>query len=62
MPLSLSKVTKKVNKKKGRISALHENSRDAQYLRRAVAREDKLARVSALKAKGNETLRTLCSE
>ena len=56
MPRSLRKVSKKVTKKKGKVDSLHENSRDAQLLRRAVAREDKLAKISALRAKSNEPI------
>ncbi|KAL8797478.1 MAG: hypothetical protein Q9195_000294 [Heterodermia aff. obscurata] len=35
MPTNLSKVQKKITKKKGGITSLHENSRDAQKIRRA---------------------------
>ena len=42
MPKSLAKVQKKVAKKKGSSTSLHENSRDAQKLRRAGARSEKL--------------------
>ena len=54
MPKSLAKVQKKLSKKKGNVSSLHENSRDAQKLRRAGARGEKLARVAAARAKGNQ--------
>ncbi|ETN45426.1 uncharacterized protein HMPREF1541_09257 [Cyphellophora europaea CBS 101466] len=46
MPRSLGKVQKHISKKRGgKPTALHQNSRDAQRLRRAGAREDKLARI-----------------
>ena len=54
MPKSLAKVQKKLSKKRGNVSSLHENSRDAQRLRRAGARGEKLARVAAARAKGNQ--------
>lgn len=54
MPKSLSKVQKKLSKKKGNISSLHENSRDAQKLRRAEARSEKLERLAAARAKANQ--------
>ena len=54
MPKSLAKVHKQISKKtKGNISSLHENSRNSQRLRRAGARDDKLARVSKARAKAN---------
>ncbi|KAL8941203.1 MAG: hypothetical protein Q9216_002380 [Gyalolechia sp. 2 TL-2023] len=37
MPKHLAKVQKKISKKKGAVSSLHENSRDAKRLRRAGA-------------------------
>ncbi|MCJ1483929.1 hypothetical protein MMC06_004097 [Schaereria dolodes] len=55
MPKSLAKVHKKIIKKGGNITSLHENSRDSQRLRRASARDDKLARVSAARAKVNQS-------
>ncbi|MCJ1392974.1 hypothetical protein MMC18_005846 [Xylographa bjoerkii] len=54
MTKSLSKVQKKISKKGVNISSLHENSRNSQRLRRASARDDKLARVSAARAKVNQ--------
>lgn len=46
MARSLSKVQKKISKKRGgKPNSLHENSRDAQRLRTAGAREDKLAKL-----------------
>ncbi|KAI9758538.1 MAG: Rad2 nuclease [Chaenotheca gracillima] len=56
MPKSLAKVQKKIRKKYGGSNSLHENSRNSQRLRRAGAREDKLARVSASRAKSNLVL------
>ena len=54
MPSSLSKVQKHVKKKKGsKINSLHENSRDVQRLRRAGARDDRVAKVSAVREKVN---------
>jgi hypothetical protein len=47
MPLkSLSKIQKKLSKKRGKLNALHEESRNAKILRRASAREDRIARVA----------------
>lgn len=55
MPKSLAKVHKQISKKtKGNISSLHENSRNSQRLRRAGARDDKIARVSKARAKANQ--------
>lgn len=54
MPSKLSKVQKQVTKKKGvKIKSLHENSRDAQRLRRAGARDDRVSKLHTMKAKGN---------
>ncbi len=51
----LSKVQKKVAKKRGNKSnTLNENSRDAQKLRRSGARTEKLDRVAAGRAKANQ--------
>lgn len=56
MPGQLSKVHKHIAKKKGdKIKSLHENSRDAKRLRRAGARDDRVARVSAVREKANKT-------
>ena len=54
MAKSLSKVHKKINKKKGAVEALHENSRDSLKLRRAGARDDRIARVTHATARGRE--------
>lgn len=54
MPKNLAKVQKKLSKKKGNISSLNENSRDAQKLRRAGARSEKLSRLAAARAKANQ--------
>ncbi|KAI9688862.1 MAG: hypothetical protein M1822_001219 [Bathelium mastoideum] len=55
MPSSVAKVTKQINRKKpGKLGALHENSRDAKRLRRANARDDKLNRVAAVRARKAE--------
>lgn len=57
MPSKLSKVHKHISKKKGnKFNSLHENSRDAQRLRRAGARDDRVARLSAIKEKTNRPL------
>lgn len=48
MPLkNLSKIQKKLSKKRGKLNALHEDSRNAKILRRASAREDRIARVAS---------------
>ena len=54
MPKSLAKVQKKITKKKGNSNSLHENSRDAQKLRRAGARSEKLDKLAAARAKANQ--------
>lgn len=54
MPKSLAKVQKRVARKKGNSHSLHENSRDAQKLRRAGARSEKLERLAAVRAKANQ--------
>ncbi|KAL8862497.1 MAG: hypothetical protein Q9178_000995 [Gyalolechia marmorata] len=51
MPKDLVKVQKQIKKKRGAISSLHENSRDAKRLRRAGARSDKLEKLAAARAK-----------
>lgn len=55
MPVkSFSKVSKHIKeKKKGKINALHEHSRDAKRLQRASARDDKLAGKIAAREKAN---------
>ncbi|KAL4879633.1 translation machinery-associated protein 16 [Aspergillus karnatakaensis] len=55
MPKSLSKVQKHISKKRGKVEALHENSRDAKLLRRAGTRDDRVARVSANMARGRQS-------
>lgn len=55
MARALQKVQKKISKKRnGKTTALHENSRNAQRLRQAGAREDKLARIMSAAAKSNQ--------
>lgn len=56
MPKSLEKTRKKITKKKGNISALHENSRDSQRLRRAGMRDEKLERVARGRKKNDKPL------
>ena len=56
MPKSLEKTRKKIAKKKGNITALHENSRDSQRLRRALMRDDKLIRVASARRKNDQPL------
>lgn len=58
MPSKFNKVQKHVNKKKGSTNSLHENSRDALRLRNAVIRDDKVARMSAIREKTNEPFST----
>lgn len=54
MPRALGKVQKQISKKKGgKLTNLHENSRNAQRLRRAGAREDKLAKLVDATARSN---------
>lgn len=62
MPKSLEKTRKKIAKKKGNITALHENSRDSQRLRRAQMRDDKLIRVASARRKNDQPLGTLFKE
>jgi translation machinery-associated protein 16 len=61
MPKSLEKTRKKISKKKGNITALHENSRDSQRLRRAQMRDDKLVRVASARRKNDQPLGTYSS-
>lgn len=56
MPKSLEKTRKKIAKKKGNITALHENSRDSQKLRRALNRDDKLQKVASARKKHDRPL------
>ncbi|KAL9114728.1 MAG: hypothetical protein Q9227_001406 [Pyrenula ochraceoflavens] len=53
-PKSLNKVHKQMKKKGAKTNALHENSRDAKKLRRAGAREAKLARLVTATVKANQ--------
>ncbi|BCS03350.1 translation machinery-associated protein 16 [Aspergillus luchuensis] len=55
MPKTFQKVTKHIAKKRGAVEALHEFSRDARRLRRANAREDRVARVSANMSRARQT-------
>ena len=48
---------KKIVKKKGKRGVLHENSRDAQRLRRADARSEKLEKLAAARARANQPIR-----
>ncbi|KAI4722846.1 hypothetical protein E4T48_00969 [Aureobasidium sp. EXF-10727] len=54
MPSKFAKVQKQVSKKKGGALALHEDSRDALRLRSAVARDDRVARLGAVREKLND--------
>ena len=51
---NISKITKKVSRKRQSGKSLHEKSRDARRLRKASSRVEKLAKQSVLRAKGNE--------
>ncbi|KAF9892959.1 hypothetical protein FE257_000551 [Aspergillus nanangensis] len=55
MPKALAKVHKHISKKRGPLQALHENSRDAKRLRRATAREDRVARGAASLSRGRQS-------
>jgi hypothetical protein len=56
MPVALNKVHKKISKKRGgKTNSLHENSRDAQRLRAAGAREEKLSRILDAAVRANRT-------
>ncbi|KAL2014392.1 hypothetical protein VTN00DRAFT_1917 [Thermoascus crustaceus] len=55
MAKNLHKIQKHITKKRGgKLEALHENSRDAKRLRRAGAREDRLARIASTISKGRQ--------
>ena len=54
MPKNLTKIHKKLSKKRGKLDSLHEYSRDAQRLRRAGGREEKLVRAAATAMKGRQ--------
>lgn len=56
MPTNIRKVQKKITKKKGGITSLHENSRDAQKMRRASARSGKLEKLAAARSKAHQPL------
>ncbi|KAI4097121.1 MAG: hypothetical protein LQ344_000530 [Seirophora lacunosa] len=56
MPKNLAKVQKKIAKKKGNVSSLHENSRDARRLRRAGARSEKLEKLAAARGRATQPL------
>ncbi|KAG9247465.1 translation machinery-associated protein 16 [Calycina marina] len=57
MPKSVAKTRKKISKKKGNnITALHENSRDVQRLKRAEMRDHKLVRVASARRKHDQPL------
>jgi translation machinery-associated protein 16 len=53
----LEKVHKKITKKKGKNPSLHEGSRDTQRLQSAIQKDDKLNRLSKIRAKQNGTYR-----
>jgi translation machinery-associated protein 16 len=55
MTKNFYKVQKQISKKRGKLDALHENSRDSKKLRRASAREDKLARLAAATSKARQS-------
>ncbi|KAJ5820103.1 translation machinery-associated protein 16 [Penicillium riverlandense] len=54
MAKTLQKVHKKISKKRGKVDSLNENSRDAQRLRRAGARDDRLSRHAKSTLKGRQ--------
>ncbi|TQS36183.1 hypothetical protein Golomagni_03372 [Golovinomyces magnicellulatus] len=56
MSKGLKKIQKKIACKKGKTSALHENSRDAQRLKRAQGRDEKLERVALARRKNERPL------
>ncbi|KAI6245512.1 Translation machinery-associated protein 16 [Erysiphe necator] len=56
MTKGLEKLQKHIIKKKGKNSALHENSRDAQRLRRAQGRDDKLEKMALARRKMDRPL------
>ena len=55
-PKSLNKVQKHISKKKGRRPVLHERSRDAQKLRQALSRSDKVNKLVSVAAKAHQPL------
>ena len=52
---SLQKVQKHISKKKRAPGELHEESRDARRLRRAGARDERVARITAVRSKGRQS-------
>jgi hypothetical protein len=56
MSKGLEKTRKKISKKKGNITVLHENSRDSQRLRRAGMRDFKLEKVASSRRKNDQPL------
>jgi Translation machinery-associated protein 16 len=58
MPKSLNKVQKHITKKKGKINALHVNSRDSKSLLRAGGRDQKVAKLASLREKANRPYST----
>ena len=55
MPRALSKVQKSISKKRhSKTKGLHENSRDAQRLRSASAREEKILKLLSTAARSNQ--------
>ena len=56
MPKSLEKQRKHIAKKKPNVTTLNENSRDAQKLRRAAMRDDKLTKVASARRKNDQPL------
>jgi translation machinery-associated protein 16 len=59
MPIakSFSKITKLVNKKKGKTHALHEHSRDSRRLQKASGRDVKLAKKVEERERANKVHR-----
>ncbi|KAF2838620.1 hypothetical protein M501DRAFT_934552 [Patellaria atrata CBS 101060] len=53
MPSNLNKVQKHINKKKGRSTPLHANSRDSRRLQRASQRDEKIAKLASAREKAN---------
>ena len=58
MPRTLQKVHKHISKKRGVVDSLHENSRDAQRLRRAGARDERLTRHAAISLRARQPYST----
>ncbi|KAI0475450.1 translation machinery-associated protein 16 [Xylariaceae sp. FL0804] len=51
MPTSLQRTLKSIEKKKGKVNALHEKSRDSKRLHRAQVRDEKLRKLAASREK-----------